>query len=214
MNKENNKRICYGFYKKHNDEWCLSKDALNVAKIFVLYLNGKSIRDIIKQLKEEGVLSPSGKSEWSPRAIEKILTNESYKGKLIPVDLYEQVQAEREFRSNKQVTDSGTVRKNTRYHSKNPFSGHLICGECGGVYRRITKHDGSVVWRCVNRVEKSDVICEQSPTIPEEQLILAIGNIIGKICVESEIHNKIGEIKVCKDGSLEVEHNKNTDLTM
>ena len=116
-----NKRICYGFYKKHNDEWCLSKDALNVVKIFVLYLNGKSIRGIIKLLKEEGVLSPSGKSEWSPRAIEKILSNESYKGKLIPVELYEQVQAEREFRSNKQVTDLGTVRKNTRYHSKNPF---------------------------------------------------------------------------------------------
>ena len=41
-----NKRICYGFYKNHNDDWCLGKDALNVAKIFIHYLNGKSIRDI------------------------------------------------------------------------------------------------------------------------------------------------------------------------
>ena len=66
-----NKRICYGFYKKHNDEWCLSKDVLNVAKIYIHYLNVKSIRVIIKLLKEEGVSSPSGKPEWSPRAIKK-----------------------------------------------------------------------------------------------------------------------------------------------
>lgn len=212
--QKSNKRICYGFYKNHNDEWCLGKDALNVAKIYIHYSNGKSIRDIIKILREEGVSSPSGKPEWSPRAIEKILSNESYKGKLIPIKLYNQVQAERELRSNKQVTESGTVRKNTRYNSKNPFSGHLVCSECGGVYRRITKHDGSVVWRCVNRVEKGDVICEQSPTIPEEQLILAMVNILGEKYRDCEIHNKIGEILVCKDGSLEVAHDAKLNLTM
>ena len=50
--QKSNKRICYGFYKNHNDEWCLGKDALNVAKIYIHYSNGKSIRDIIKLLKE------------------------------------------------------------------------------------------------------------------------------------------------------------------
>ena len=30
--QKSNKRVCYGFYKKHNAEWCLGKDALNVAR--------------------------------------------------------------------------------------------------------------------------------------------------------------------------------------
>ena len=93
-------------------------------------------------------------------------------------------------------------------------SGHLVCDECGGIYRRITKHDGSIVWRCVNRVEKGGVICEQSPTIPEEQLILAMVNILGEKYRDCEIHNKNGKIRICKEGSLEVEHDAKLNLTM
>lgn len=213
MEKQISKRVCYGFDKNYNGEWIPNMDAINVLHIFNQYLQGKSIRGIIRFLKEGNVSSPSGKSEWSPRAIEKILANESYIG-LVSVELFNKIKSERERRSNIRITESGIVRKNTRYDSKNIYSGILVCKECGGVYRRITKHDGSVVWRCVNRVEKGDVICEQSPTIPEEQLILAMVNILGEKYRDCEIHNKIGEIRVCKDGSLEVEHDANLNLTM
>lgn len=213
MEKQSSKRICYGFDKNYNGEWIPNKDAINVLHIFNQYLHGKSIRGIIQFLKEGNVSSPSGKSEWSPRAIEKILANESYIG-LVSPELFNKIKSERERRSNVQETESGTVRKNTCFNSKYVFSGILVCKECGGVYRRITKHDGSVVWRCVNRVEKRGTVCKNSPSIPEEQLYSAMSEILGDRYKDSDIFQRVTEIKVCNDGSLEVEYYKNLNLTM
>ena len=214
MEKQVNKRICYGFNKNYNGDWIANKDAINVLHIFNHYHEGKSIRGIIEFLKEGGILSPSGKKEWSPRAIEKILSNESYAGRLVSTELFNKIQLERRRRSNVQIGGTGTFRKNTRYNSKNIFSGRLVCKEYGGVYRRITKHDGSVVWRCVNRVEKRNTICKNSPSIPEEQLYSAMINILGDRYTDSDIFHKITEIKVCDNGSLEVEYYENLNLTM
>lgn len=213
MEKQISKRVCYGFDKNYNGEWIPNMDAINVLHIFNQYLQGKSIRGIIRFLKEGNVSSPSGKSEWSPRAIEKILANESYIG-LVSVELFNKIKLERERRSNIRITESGIVRKNTRYDSKNIYSGILVCKECGGVYRRITKHDGSVVWRCVNRVEKRSAICKNSPSIPEEQLHSAMVNVLGDRYTDSDILHKVTEIRVCDNGSLEVEYYENLNLTM
>ena len=213
MEKQINKRICYGFDKNYNGEWVVNKDAINVLLIFNQYLQGESIRGIIKFLKERSVISPSGKSEWSPRTIEKILANESYIP-LVSVELFNKVKNEREHRSNVQITESGKVRKNTRFNSKYVFSGILVCKECGGVYRRITKHDGSVIWRCVNRVENGSAFCKNSSSISEEQLYSAMINILGDRYTDSDIFHKVTEIRVCDNGSLEVEYYENLNLTM
>ncbi len=76
MEKHVNKRLCYGFDKNYNGEWVANKDAINVLHIFNQYLQGNSIRGVIEFLKEGNVSSPSGKSKWTPRAIEKILATE------------------------------------------------------------------------------------------------------------------------------------------
>ena len=214
MNKEIGKRICYGFDKSENGDWNANKDAINVLQIFNQYLDGKSIRGIINYLKEEDVPSPSGKADWSPRTIEKILSNNSYVDRLVSNELFNQIQKERARRSNVQETESGVVRKRTRYNSKNVFSGILVCKECGGVYRRITKHDKTVVWRCVNRVENGRAICKQSPSIAEEQLYSTMGNVLGEGFTESDVFHNVTEIRVCANSSLEIEHIKNASLTM
>lgn len=214
MQKQINKRICYGFNKRHDGEWIRNNDAANVLMIFNQYLQGKSIRDIIKLLKEMGIPSSTGKTEWSPRAIEKVLANESYVDRLISAEMFNQSKKERERRSNTQITELGTVRKSVRYHSKNMFSGLLFCEECGGTYRRITKHNGSVVWRCVNRVEKRNIVCKKSPSVPEETLNLLMIETLGERYSEEDIRQKISEIKVCYNGSLEVENYENLNLTM
>ena len=51
--------------------------------IFNLYLQGHSIVSIIRELKTQDINSPTGKNNWSKRAIETILTNEKYVGKVI-----------------------------------------------------------------------------------------------------------------------------------
>ncbi|MGN0477037.1 MAG: recombinase family protein [Ruminococcus sp.] len=41
-----------------------------------MYLSGKSILGIIKELKKRNINSPTGKDNWSKRTIEEIISNE------------------------------------------------------------------------------------------------------------------------------------------
>lgn len=56
-------------------------------KLFVLffssYIKGKSYKQISKELKVNGISSPTGKSTWCNKTIENILSNEKYCGEVI-----------------------------------------------------------------------------------------------------------------------------------
>ena len=70
---------------------------------------------------------------------------------------------------------------NSRYSAAHPFSGLIICGECGRKYRRYTRSNGQVVWRCANRVEHGSEICKESPTIPEGRLKVIVSDELVRI---------------------------------
>ena len=77
-------RPCYGY--KKNEEGKLVPDpdeAAVVAMIYRLYLDGKSISEIIEEFEIEHVLSPRGSARWNKRAIETILTNVKYAGHVV-----------------------------------------------------------------------------------------------------------------------------------
>lgn len=156
-------KTCYGVSRNDRNELVANQFAANVQKIYALYLSGRSLRDICKSLQEACIYSPSGKSEWTPRAIENVLSNATYINIVISEDTFNQVRAEQVRRSNATTTEHSTIRKATRYNSKNVLSGILVCQECGRAYRRITKHDGSVIWRCANRVEHGRKLCKSPP---------------------------------------------------
>lgn len=198
------KKVCYGIRRNQNNELVANLFAANVQNIFTLYLSGKSLRDISKYLKEAHILSPSGKPEWTPRAIENILSNATYINIVISEDIFNQVHTEQAHRSNTATTEHGTTRKATRYNSRNVLSGLLICQECGRVYRRITKHDGSVIWRCANRVEHGSKFCKHSPPIPEELIQMTIAKHLGASYTEDSVRQNIGQITVHSSGFLEV----------
>jgi len=63
-------KTCYGVGRNDHNELVANQFAANVQKIYALYLSGRSLRDICKSLQEARIYSPSGKSEWTPRAIE------------------------------------------------------------------------------------------------------------------------------------------------
>ena len=198
-------RVCYGFTRNFNNEVVLNENALNVFTIFSQYLSGKSLRDVAEHLKQNGVPSPSGKPEWTPISIEKILLNTVYLNHVVPHEMFEQVQYEMQKRSNIIKAENESIRKTTRYSSKNILSGLLVCKECGNNYRRITKHDGTIIWRCSNRVEHGNQLCHRSPSVSEQQICSAIRTVLGDDFTEKDIRVNINKIIVRDDQSLEIE---------
>ncbi len=81
----------YGYMKDKGDKHRLIIDkssALVVKRIYMDYLNGKSINEIARALNMKGVLAPSGykfgrDSKWSYMSIYNILKNEIYMGKMV-----------------------------------------------------------------------------------------------------------------------------------
>ena len=54
-----------------------------IRRIYAQYLQGDSLKGIAKQLTEDGVLTPRGKTHWEPGTVRSILSNERYKGDAI-----------------------------------------------------------------------------------------------------------------------------------
>ena len=132
-------RKCYGY--KHNLDGKLVIDeeqAENVRLIFELYLSGKSVLGIIKELQKRKILSPTGKEKWCKRTIDVMLSNEKYTGDvkllksgksdmhlasennpvIISKETFEAVQIEKSSRSNVVKDENGNKRKREKYSSK------------------------------------------------------------------------------------------------
>lgn len=133
-------RKCYG-YKNGSDGSLIIDDAeaKNVQLIFDLYLQGKSIIGIIKELEELGTKTPTGKDKWSKRTIDVMLSNEKYIGvvrllnsgknevhyvsennnpPIISKEKFKTVQTEKSRRSNIIKGEVGNQRKSKKYSSK------------------------------------------------------------------------------------------------
>lgn len=133
-------RKCYGY--KHDKESHLIIDeetAKNVKLIFDLYLSGKSVIGIIRELEKKKILSPTGNEKWCKRTIDVILSNEKYTGDvrllksgksevqylssdnnpaIISKEVFEAVQIEKARRSNIVKDNNGNRRKDRKYSSK------------------------------------------------------------------------------------------------
>ena len=97
------KRICYGYKKDENGELMISPEqAENVQLIYELYLSGYSLSGIAKELRQRGIVSPTGKETWTSCAIDKILSNEKYTG-----DVLLQKTFRRDIFSGKQIQNHG-----------------------------------------------------------------------------------------------------------
>ena len=104
-----------------------------------MYLDGKSILGIIKELKERSIKSPTGKDNWPKRSLEEMLSNEKYIGiavvnvdgeegqiyrlnnshpAIISNEIFDAAQDEKLKRSNVVIDDNGTHRSSTKYSSK------------------------------------------------------------------------------------------------
>lgn len=154
----------------------IPEEASVVRLIYRLFLYGKTPSAIASYLTAEGIPTPAGKKKWGSKTIESILTNEKYKG-----DALLQKRFTVDFLTKKQKVNEGEVpqyyvanshpaiiepeifdlvhyelkkrKKDGRWTSCTyPFSGKIICGECGGIYGSKVWHSNTrnrtLVWQC------------------------------------------------------------------
>lgn len=169
---------CFLGYKKGEDGTpeIVPEEAKTVRRIYSMYIQGKSIGYIARQLTKEHIPSPSGKSKWASSTIQSILTNEKYKGdallqKTFTVDFlqkkikknegeipqyyvehsHESIIDPREFELVQQeIARRSAIGKH--YSGQSVLSARIICGDCGGFYGSKVWHSTSkykrIIWQC------------------------------------------------------------------
>ena len=172
------------------------EEAEIVRRIYREFPQGKSTNAIAAMLTEEGIPTPGKRTVWQRATVESILRNEKYKGsallhKSFTVDFltkktnvnegevpqyyvedshpaiiepweWEQVQTELERRKNSR----------NRHRQTSPFSGKILCADCGGIFGAKTWHSTDryrrVIWQCNDKF-KGEHKCE-TPHLTEERL--------------------------------------------
>jgi DNA invertase Pin-like site-specific DNA recombinase len=174
----------------------VDSEAETVRGIFRLFIGGMTFSAIAKRLTDDGIPTPGSKTVWQTAVVRSILSNEKYKGdallqKCFTVD----------FLTKKQKVNEGEVpqyyvqnshpaiiapdefdavqveilrRKRTGRPSRcdSPFSGKIVCGECGGFYGSKVWSSNSkyrkTIWRC-NDKYNGDAKCD-TPHVTEEDV--------------------------------------------
>ena len=78
------RRKCYGYEVGPDSELAVNPDEAQVVRwIFEQYLAGDSLVKIAAALEKQGILSPTGKPRWNREAIDKLLSNEKYTGRVM-----------------------------------------------------------------------------------------------------------------------------------
>ena len=190
-----------------------------VRRIYREYLAGITVTRIARGLEADDIPTKLGKKKWSPKVIMSILTNEKYTGDailgktfkpdvlskyrqkntgqapmyyaegthpaIIDKEMFEMVKVEIQRRKDEQVTAVGS----SRFTSKYPFSGLLICGECGHKLRRHVRTVGSGMkvpaWGCANRIVNGRRECD-SHHVNEDTLQHTYAAAIGGMIEDAE----------------------------
>lgn len=77
-------RRCYGYDIGSGGELVINpNEAATIRWIFERYLNGDSLGKISSGLEWQGILSPTGKPKWNREALNKLLSNGKYTGRVL-----------------------------------------------------------------------------------------------------------------------------------
>jgi len=94
-----------GYTKDENGELAIVPEQAEIVKrIFRMYLEGSSIGEITKSLEQDKIKTITGKDNWHPGVIEKMLVNEKYMGDALMQKTYTV-----DFLTKKRVKNNGIV---------------------------------------------------------------------------------------------------------
>ena len=176
----------------------VESEAKTVRQIYQMYLSGMTIRQICNALTEQGIPTPAGKEIWSVSTINSILRNEKYKGEALLQKTFCE-----NFLTKKMVKNEGQIPqyyvenshppiispelfelvqqelvKNARLgqarSNASPFSGKIICAECGDYFNARTWHSQDAykrkIWQCSGKYRGRESAKCKTPHLTEDQI--------------------------------------------
>ncbi|NSW90143.1 MAG: recombinase family protein [Firmicutes bacterium] len=166
-----------------------------VRKMFNDFISGISLNRMAKALTEMKVPNANGKPSRNHGSIGKILSNCKYTGS----DFYPAIIPEEVFNVANRLREekNSQLGRNVNYYANSisstyPFSGRLICGECGSVFKRYTEHhdkNKKCNWKCKRYIVDNRVCCK-SGVVDDRQLEMAFMQIINRVMEYPKIIEK------------------------
>ena len=129
---------------------------------------------------------------------------------IIPKEIFEKVQDEKERRA---LTVGNLVGDRNKYSSKYPFSGKVICGDCGSAFKRRTWNSTNpsrkIVWQCKTYIQKGKDACT-AKSVDEKVLEKAFVDVFNRLKTDKE-----GFVETITKNIEKVlsQRSENTDLT-
>ena len=171
-----------------------------IRKMFNDFVAGISLKQMAKDLTQMKVSNANGKPSWNHGSIGKILSNCKYIGN----DFYPPIITEKVFNSVKVLREEKNTQlgRNTNYYANGitstyPFSGRLICGECGSIFRRYTEHhdkNKKCNWKCKRYIVDNKICCK-SGVVDDQQLETGFIHIINRVIENPEKIEKRPAVK-------------------
>lgn len=210
-----------GYRVRKGDFEIIPEEAEVVQMVYRDYLSGMGRNAIQRKLTNLGVKAKEGKN-WHNSIIENMLGNEKYAGDLLMQKFYrpdhltkvdyrnkgeqnmyfipdhhegiidrETFVKVQELRAKRRKVSRPALKKIERY----PFTGLIVCGNCGKKYRRKTTN-GRISWQCSTFLELGKAYCH-AKQIPEQVLIDLSGDVLGLKQFEAGVFiGRIKEIRV------------------
>ncbi|MBZ2174354.1 recombinase family protein [Schnuerera sp. xch1] len=186
-------------YKMKNGKIVLDKKKAElVKKIFKDYLNGVSTDKIAEYLIGKGIPNANNKISWSYGSVRRILVNVKYLGdtmhpQLIDEKTFNLVQERRESIAIR----LGKTSQVNKIKNQAVYSGKIICGECGDIYREYIKNIGKAsetrTWQCKRYIYQNKVCC-RNPFLTGEEIenifISATNKVLSKMWLLDEEKKK------------------------
>lgn len=199
-------------------------EAVTVRRIYDDFLKGRTISYIADSLTEDGIMTPGGKKQWRVSTVRSILSNEKYKGDallqktivvnyltketkkndgdarqyyisnshpaIISPDQFDLVQVELERR----------CAHGSKLGGSNPFTGKLVCGDCGAFFGHKVYHSKdkyrTEVFACNERYH-GERVCE-TPVIKDYELKKAFLSALGKLMKNKAAYESLYDSEIEK----------------
>jgi len=171
----------YGYYNVDGNMVVNEAQAEVVRHIFAEVLSGKGTYRIANELNLRNVPTKNG-GRWTCTTVRGMVGNEKYTGDAIFQKTYtdahfnrhnnygekdqylfknhhEPIISHEDFEAAQDIIDQrgkekGLEKQNTKYQNRYPFSGKIICGQCGGTFKRRSHSSGRhrIAWCCSTHI--------------------------------------------------------------